>query len=249
MSEKTSKKMVWHKEKRIDDDYMRHPADSAAWKDFDIDFPRFAAEPRNVRLALATDGFNPFGDMSTSYSMWPVILAPLNLPPWDCMKDRFLFLCLLIPGKNSPGKDIDVYLCPLVDELKELFVDGADTFDVSVKKTFKLHASIMWTINDFPAYGDLSGWGTKGYLVCPSCNEHTYSVKLRNKICYMGHRRSLPRDHPWRKDKKKFNGKKEDAEQPISLTGDDILLQMDRLQTRIPGKHASNKKRKRGLRS
>ncbi|KAL3638534.1 hypothetical protein CASFOL_017905 [Castilleja foliolosa] len=184
--------------------------------------------------------------MSTSYSMCPVILAPLNLPPWDCMKDPFLFLSLLIPGKNSPGKDIDVYLRPLVDELKELFVEGAHTFDVSVKKTFKLHASVLWTINDFPAYGDLSGWITKGYLACPSCNESTYFVKLRNKICYMGHRRSFPRDHPWRKDKKKFNGKKEGAEPPISLTGDDILLQLDRLQTRIPGKHISNKKRKRG---
>ncbi|KAL3651956.1 hypothetical protein CASFOL_004958 [Castilleja foliolosa] len=225
---------------------MRHPADSAAWKDFDRDYPQFAAEPRNVRLALATDGFNPFGDMSTSYSMWPVILAPLNLPPWDCMKDPFLFLSLLIPGKNSPGKDIDVYLRPLVDEVKELFIDGADTFDVFVKKTLKLHASILWTINDFPAYEDLSWWITKGYLACPSCNERTYSVKLRNKICYMGHRRSLPRDHLWRKDKKKFNGKKEDAEPPISLTGDDILLQLDRHQTRIPGKHVSNKKRKRG---
>ncbi|KAL3638393.1 hypothetical protein CASFOL_017764 [Castilleja foliolosa] len=245
MSVKTSKKMVWHNEKRIDDDYMRHPADSTAWKEFDKEYPGFAADPRNVRLALATDGFNPFGNMSTSYSMWPVILAPLNLPPWDCMKDPFLFLSLLIPGKHSPGKDIDVYMRPLIDELKELFVEGADTFDVSGKKTFRMHASILWTINDFPAYGDLSGWSTKGYMACPACNKDTYSVKLRNKICYMGHRRSLPKDHPWRKDRKHFNGKREDAEAPISLTGEDVLSQLEKLPTRIPGKH-SNKNRKRG---
>ncbi|KAL3616094.1 hypothetical protein CASFOL_040388 [Castilleja foliolosa] len=246
MSEKTSKKMVWHNEKRVNDEYMRHPADSAAWKDFDKEFPQFAEDPRNVRLALATDGFNPFGNMSTSYSMWPVILAPLNLPPWDCMKDPFLFLSLLIPGKNSPGKDIDVYLRPLVDELKELFTEGADTFDFSVKKTFRMHASVLWTINDFPAYGDLSGWITKGYMACPSCNEETYSVRLRNKISYMGHRRNLPIHHPWRKDKKNFNGQREDSVPPKSLTGDDVLLQLNRLQTRVSGKHDSNKKRKRG---
>ncbi|KAL3618470.1 hypothetical protein CASFOL_037552 [Castilleja foliolosa] len=246
MSEKTSKKMVWHNEKRVDDDYMRHPADSIAWKDFDKEFPRFAEDPRNVRLALATDGFNPFGNMSTSYSMWPVILAPLNLPPWDCMKNPFLFLSLLIPGKNSPGKDIDVYLRPLVDELKELFNEGADTFDISKKKTFRMHASVLWTINDFPAYGDLSGWITKGYMACPTCNEDTYSVKLRNKICYMGHRRNLPKNHSWRKDKKNFNGKREDSAPPKSLTGEDVLLQLHRLQTRVSGKHDSNKKRKRG---
>ncbi|KAL3644293.1 hypothetical protein CASFOL_012225 [Castilleja foliolosa] len=246
MSEKTSKKMVWHNEKRVNDEYMRHPADSAAWKDFDKEFPQFAEDPRNVRLALATDGFNPFGNMSTSYSMWPVILAPLNLPPWDCMKDPFLFLSLLIPGKNSPGKDIDVYLRPLVDELKELFTEGADTFDFSVKKTFRMHASVLWTINDFPAYGDLSGWITKGYMACPSCNEETYSVRLHNKISYMGHRRNLPIHHPWRKDKKNFNGQREDSVPPKSLTGDDVLLQLNRLQTRVSGKHDSNKKRKRG---
>ncbi|KAL3633966.1 hypothetical protein CASFOL_022728 [Castilleja foliolosa] len=225
MSEKTSKKMVWHNEKRVNDEYMRHPADSAAWKDFDKEFPQFAEDPRNVRLALATDGFNPFGNMSTSYSVWPVILAPLNLPPWDCMKDPFLFLSLLIPGKNSPGKDIDVYLRPLVDELKELFTEGADTFDFSVKKTFRMHASVLWTINDIPAYVDLSGWITKGYMACPSCNEETYSVRLH---------------------KKNFNGQREDSVPPKSLTGDDVLLQLNRLQTRVSGKHDSNKKRKRG---
>jgi len=29
----------------------------------------------------------------------------------------------------------------------------------------------MWTINDFPTYGMLSGWGTHGRLACPHCME------------------------------------------------------------------------------
>ncbi|CAH9060240.1 unnamed protein product, partial [Cuscuta europaea] len=211
MSIKTREKMVWHKENRIDDDYMRHPADSAAWKDFDNEFPRFASDPRNVRLALAADGFNPFGNLSTTYSMWAVILTPLNLPPWDCMKEPFLMLSLLISGPNSPGKDIDVYLQPLIEELKGMCIDGAETFDVSTRKNFQMHASILWTINDFPAYGDLSGWSTKGYMACPLCNERTYSQRLRSKLCYMRHRRYLPKDHAWRRSKK-FNGKREHSE-------------------------------------
>lgn len=60
---------------------MRHPRDSQAWKTFDSLHPEFAADPRNVRLGLATDGFNPFGAMSISYSIWPVILIPYNRPP------------------------------------------------------------------------------------------------------------------------------------------------------------------------
>ncbi|CAH9079402.1 unnamed protein product [Cuscuta epithymum] len=243
MSQKTSEKMVWHKEKRIDDDYMRHPADSIAWKDFDNQFSWYANDPRNVRLALAADGFNPFGNLSTKYSMWPVILTPLNLPPWDCMKDQFLMLSLLIPGKNSPGKDIDVYLQPLVAELKELWVEGIETFDVSSKRIFRMHAAVLWTINDFPAYGDLSGWSTKGYMACPLCNQRTYSQRLRNKLCYMGHRRYLPKNHAWRRSKK-FNGKREDNEAPETLTGDEVLMQLHRLEDVIPGKH-DRKKRKR----
>ena len=79
--------MRWHYSKRPKEDgVLRHPADSKAWKHLDELYPSFAAEPRNVRLGLATDGFNPFGNMSNSYSMWPVILVPYNLPPWKCMK-------------------------------------------------------------------------------------------------------------------------------------------------------------------
>ena len=39
------------------------------------------------------------------------------------MEAPFNFLSLLIPGWRSLGKEIDVYLQPLVDELNELWVD------------------------------------------------------------------------------------------------------------------------------
>jgi len=32
---------------------------------------------------------------------------------------------------------------------------------------FFMKAALMWTINDFPAYGMLSGWSTHGRLACP----------------------------------------------------------------------------------
>nr|GEV94950.1 hypothetical protein [Tanacetum cinerariifolium] len=39
-----------------------------AWKNFDTKYPDFAKEPRNVRLGLAIDGFNPFGNLrKTAY--------------------------------------------------------------------------------------------------------------------------------------------------------------------------------------
>ena len=74
-----------------------------------------------MRLGLASDGFNPFGNMSISYSMWPVVLMLYNFPPWRCMKDSYMILSLLILGRKALGNKIDVYLRPLVDDLKELW--------------------------------------------------------------------------------------------------------------------------------
>ncbi|XXG58741.1 hypothetical protein AAC387_Pa04g0977 [Persea americana] len=82
ISRKTAKDMRWHKEKRVrEDNVYRHPADSQAREEFDKGYQWFAKDPHNVRLGLASDGFNPFGDMSNSYGMWPVMLIPYNLPP------------------------------------------------------------------------------------------------------------------------------------------------------------------------
>ncbi|KAJ9538671.1 hypothetical protein OSB04_031404 [Centaurea solstitialis] len=135
--------MRWHKEKRVNDDnIVRHSADSEAWKHLDKVFPSFPKDPCNVRLGLATDGFNPFGNLSSSYSMWRVFVVPYNLPPWKCMKDPYMFMLLLIPCPKSPGINIDVYLQPLIDELNELWV-GVTTYDADRKETFSLRAALL----------------------------------------------------------------------------------------------------------
>ncbi|CAL8991114.1 unnamed protein product [Prunus brigantina] len=192
--------MRWHKEKRVDDDVMRHPADGEAWKAFDRTFPEFAAEPRNVRLGLATDGFNPYGVLNQHHSTWPIFVFPYNLPPWKCMKKEYMMMTVLIT--EDPGRSIDVYLRPLVDELKDLWTNGVRTYDKSTGKMFTLRASVMWTVNDFPAYAMVSGWSTKGYMACPVCKEDVTSGWHAGKVCYLGHRRWLSWDHEWReKDK------------------------------------------------
>ena len=68
--------MTWHHDKRVDDGLLRHLADSKAWKNFDEIHESFSFEKRNVRLGLASDVFNPYGNMSTSHSTWPVVLVP-----------------------------------------------------------------------------------------------------------------------------------------------------------------------------
>ncbi|KAA0041231.1 uncharacterized protein E6C27_scaffold128G002010 [Cucumis melo var. makuwa] len=143
-----------------------------------------------LRHPIDVEGFNPFGNMSTSYSMWLVTLIPYNLPPWKCMKAPFTFLSLLIPGSRFPGKEIDIYLQPLIDELNELWVDGIQTYDSFSASFFQLCAALLWTINDFPAYGDLSGWRTKGTILnidgktkdTIKAREDLANLKIRNEL-------------------------------------------------------------------
>ena len=114
------------------------------------------------------------------------------------MKPQSLILSILILGPSSPGEDIDVYMRPLLDELKELWVNGVETRDAYNSTLFNMRAAILWTINDYPDYTMMSGWSTKRYKACPTCNEETPSVGIRSKIAYIGHRRFLDMDHEWR---------------------------------------------------
>lgn len=52
----------------------------------------------------------------------------------------------------------------------------------------------------------------------------------------MGHRCFLPMDHPWRKNKKSFDGKVEMGVAPTPLTGDEVLMQLESLETVTFGK-------------
>ena len=100
---------------------------------FDTTHLQFLFEPRNVRLGLAADGFNPFGMLSTTHSTWPVMLVLYNLPPWLCMKRSSLILSLVIPGPTSPGITTDMYLQLLVEEPRELWDVGIEAYDASSK--------------------------------------------------------------------------------------------------------------------
>ncbi|XP_057756143.1 uncharacterized protein LOC130975353 [Arachis stenosperma] len=232
MCTRTVQAMSWHHNERVKDGSLRHPADGESWKAFDNRHEDFAKEPRNVRLGLASDGFNLFRTLSSTHSTWLVVLMVYNLPLWMSMKPDYFMLSLLILGPQSPENDIDVYLQPLIEELKELWESGVETYDSKENKIFNMRACLLWTINDFPAYAMLSGWSTKGKLACLCCNDETSSIYLKHshKTIYMDHRRFLPVNHPWRHNKRSFNGKIELRSPPQLLEGSavfDILREVD----------------------
>ncbi|KAH7853391.1 hypothetical protein Vadar_001845 [Vaccinium darrowii] len=153
--------LKWHSTHGSNDGKMRHPVDSPTWKIINVDsptwkiindkWPSFLVDPRNLRLGLATDGFNPFSNLSSTYSCWPVTLVTYNLRPWLWMKRKNDLLTLLIPGPKQPGNYIDVYLQPLIEDLQELWSLGISVYDKSTDSIFNLRAILLWTMNDFPA--------------------------------------------------------------------------------------------------
>ncbi|GKC31195.1 hypothetical protein Tco_1038489 [Tanacetum coccineum] len=66
-SSHTTKEMTCHATgKCTEPSKMQHPVDDRAWKNFDTKYPNFAKEPRNVRLGLVVDGFNPFDNIQSA---------------------------------------------------------------------------------------------------------------------------------------------------------------------------------------
>jgi hypothetical protein len=213
--------MSWHEDKRTKDGVMRHPADSPAWKLLDCKYKKLRQDPRNIRFGMATDGFNPFRNMNVSYSIWPILLIPYNFPPWMCMKESNFILSVLIPGRKAPGKDIDVYLQLVIDELKEFWERGVLVFDSHFGKKFRVYAVLLWTISDWQGRGIISG---ESIATCSHCLTETCSRRLKHgkKACFLGHRRFLPQNHPFRDDEESFVGNTEYREAPVQPTGHEI---------------------------
>ncbi|GJS23167.1 putative transposase-associated domain-containing protein [Tanacetum coccineum] len=215
-------KVMW-----ITDGVLRHPADSQALRTIDEKFPEIAEDTRNLRLGISADGI----DINTGnrhHSVWPVLTVIYNLPPWLCMKRKFINLSVLI--SRYLGNDIDVFLEPLVDYLHTLFEIGVDTYDASTKDNFNLRVVVLWIINDYPALGTLCGCPYSGFKGCVVCGKDTNCVRLSasSKQSYVGHRRYLPYNHPFRKQKKAFNGQQEFLQAPILMTREQIYNEIQK---------------------
>jgi hypothetical protein len=68
-----------------------------------------------------------------------------------------MLFSIIIPSPSSLGLNIDVCLQLLIDELKQLWSFRTLIYDVSRKQDFQMKLTLMWTINDFPAYEMVSG--------------------------------------------------------------------------------------------
>ena len=79
-------------------------------------------------------------------------------------------------GPRQPCNDIDVFLEPLLEDMKMLFEEGVHMWDEYQQEYFTLHAIIFVTINDYTTLRMLFGqvkWKTS-YVVCVDEISHLY---------------------------------------------------------------------------
>jgi hypothetical protein len=132
---------------------MKHIGDSPHWKWIDEQWPEFAMEKQNVRVGLSLNGMNPFEYKNNVYFCWPVTILKYNLPPWQTIKKFFIIMVLLIPRPESAlDKNIDVWLAPIQEELKQLWEVGVETSDAHHKEMFTMKAILILTIADYAAH-------------------------------------------------------------------------------------------------
>ena len=140
-------------------------------------------------------------------------------------------MSILIRGPKHPKRFLDVFLQPLIEELKELWSTGAHTYDCSTKTNFTMRAILLWTIIDFPAYEMLSGWTMHRRLACPYCMGSTCAFQLkhgRKTSWFDCIRRFLPINHSCRRNKTLFKSKvvvRDTA--PPYLSGEEIEKDID----------------------
>jgi len=108
---------------------LHHPIDSPQWIKSNKDYPEFGEEARNLKIALSTNRMNPHGIQSNSHNTWPLILVIYNLPPWLCMKHKYMMWSMLISRPKQPANDIDEYLAPLIEDLKQMWDTSVEVYD------------------------------------------------------------------------------------------------------------------------
>ena len=101
-------------------------------------------------------------------------------------------LSLLMQGPKHPGIDIDIFLEPLMQEMKTLWKEGIDIYDGFAREPFNLRAIIFVTIHDYQALFVLSGQ-INGRTGCTVCVDDTVSSFLEGfrKVVYLGYIRFL----------------------------------------------------------
>lgn len=106
----------------------------------------------DVAFLFSTDGVRLFKTRS-NFQIYPLLLINLNLPPSESVKQNNLLLSGVVPGPKTP-KDLDLFLWPLVWELKRLET-GVEAWNAFTNQQLILRAYIPLIGADMVAWEKL----------------------------------------------------------------------------------------------
>ena len=99
----------------------------------------------------------------------------------------------VIADIGSQTVENDINVAPIIENLKIMWEEGVEAYAAYRQKLFTLRVILLWIINNFPAYGNLSWYSVKGHKAYPICGEDIFSIQLRHrrKTVYLDTRRFL----------------------------------------------------------
>ena len=163
----------------------RNIYDGKIWKKF-IQLPHvnsttFLGKKHCYGLMLNLDWLQPY--KHSPYSVGVLYMSLLNLPAEERLKKENVILVGVLPGPKEPdGHQINNYLRPLVDEMKDLWSTGFK-FKSSNKdgeeKDYMCYCAILCLASDIPAARKLSGFLSHSAIHgCHRCEKTFHKRKL-----------------------------------------------------------------------
>ena len=157
----------WRNMDRKDDTYS-DVYDGKLWQDFlTYEGKPLLSEPFTYGIMLNIDWFRPCKHIE--YSVGAIYLTVMNLPRTLRFKQENVILIGLIPGPSEPPHDINPFLRPLVEELKQLF-SGVEMHVQSFSEKQLIRCALLCVACDVPASRKVCGFlGHSATLGCSKC--------------------------------------------------------------------------------
>ncbi|XP_071740836.1 uncharacterized protein [Rutidosis leptorrhynchoides] len=210
----------------------------------DLDMEDNVADKYHDRLQqLFVDAEKPLYTGCMNFTELPAVIQQVNLKSNNGWSDTSFISLLELLNKMLPeGNELPVstyqakkLMCPMGLKIQRIHACPNDCM---------LYKNEDKDLHQCKVCGTSS---TKGKKACPVCEENTHSIWLTNckKLAFMGHRRELAENHPYRKKSDLFDGTIEDRKLPPPLDGEatlskvaniNVVLGKKGLLLNIPGK-------------
>lgn len=169
---------AWKTRGLNDDKNLYDVYDGEVWKNFKIDendeVPFVDQSDNNLMLSIGVDWYQNY--TYSVHSTGAIYLTILNLPKEMRDSKDFVILSGLMPGpRESKLDEINNYLAPLVEELKDL-MNGVEMM-LPNRSKITVKAALTLVVADLPAAAKLCGFALyNGICACRKCERQFSAV-------------------------------------------------------------------------